>query len=247
MSTKSLSQFRALVFDVYGTLVDWETGIYNQLRPLIARAPGSSSWGKSETLTAFSSVEKDVVMQHPTTPYNELLALAYKTFATRLEVETEPEEETSFGLGIAAWKPYPDTVEALATLKKYYKLVVLSNVDNHSFNTFTRPLLEPHGEGTIFDLVMTAQDIGSYKPDPQNFKAALAAIQTKLGVEPGEVLVTAHGLDSDHEPANALGLSSAFIVREGSVIGIESTSSVATYDFRFPTLGDMAEEREKSG
>lgn len=172
--------------------------------------------------------------------YSDLLAAVHATFATRLGTSSTPAEDVLFGQSIANWPIFPDTAQALAELKKHYKLVVLSNVDNHSFGTFTRPVLEAVG-GT-FDLVLTAQDVGSYKPDPANFQAVLKAVQEKFGIGKERVLVTANSLFHDHEPANALGIASAWIDRSGASIGI---SSSATYDFHFNTLGEMAEARAK--
>ncbi|KAL5526787.1 hypothetical protein ACEPAF_8512 [Sanghuangporus sanghuang] len=241
MKSKTLHQYDALIFDVYGTLIDWETGIYTALKPVLERA--SSSFSRRDALLAFFSVEKDVQVQHPTMPYNELLAAVHSTFATRIGTASTPEENDAFGGSIAKWPAFPDTAEALASLKKHYKLIVLSNVDNHSFNTFSRPILE--SKGGTFDIVLTAQDLGAYKPDPANFKAALKAIEEKFGIGKEKVLVTANSLFHDHEPANALGICSAWIEREAATIGVDSGSS-ATYDFRFKTLGEMAEAREKN-
>ncbi|KAI5121713.1 hypothetical protein M0805_002106 [Coniferiporia weirii] len=237
MQPKTLDQFEALVFDVYGTLMDWETGLFDALQPLLSRA--QSTWSKEEALTAFASVEKDLQTQHPDMLYSTLLGTVHNAFATRLGAPSSPAEDRAFGRSITQWPVFPDTVAALARLKRHYKLIVLSNVDNESFDTFTRPVLEP--EGGIFDLVLTAQDLGTYKPDPANFEAALRAISAQLGIEREKVLVTAQSLFHDHEPANALGLSSAWIDREGAAIGVDSS---ATYDFKFATLGEMAEERE---
>ncbi|THH12161.1 hypothetical protein EW145_g197 [Phellinidium pouzarii] len=238
MQPKTLGQFKVLIFDVYGTLMDWETGIFDALRPLLERA--RSSWSKEEALTAFFSVEKDLQVQHPGMLYSVLLSAVHGALANRIGTTSTPTEDEAFGRSIAQWPVFPDTVSALAKLKKYYKLVVLSNVDNYSFNTYTRPVLE--SGGGVFDLVMTAQDLGAYKPDPANFEAALRAISTQLSVEKEEVLVTAISLTHDHEPANALGISSAWIERENALIGVDSN---ATYDFKFKTLGEMAEAREE--
>jgi len=240
MQPKTLSQYDILVFDVYGTLIDWETGIFNAMQPLLAQA--KVKWTREEALVAFNSVEKDLQVQHPEMLYNELLEEVYKAFADRLGVESSPAEAQEFGDSIALWKPHSDTVSALRTLKKYYKLTVLSNVDNHSFSTYTRAQLDPSFEtDPIFDLVMTAQDIGSYKPDVANFEYALKMIKERFGIEKERVLVTACSLFHDHKPANILGISSCFIAREGQSDGINSD---ATYDFKFTTLGEMAAARE---
>lgn len=203
-----------------------------------------SSWTKEEALLAYSSVEKDLEVQHPDMLYTDLLAEVHNAIATRLGVQSTPEEDKAFGRSLAQWRVFPDTVEALAILKKYYKLIVLSNVDNNAFNTYTRPALEPRGESTIFDLIITAQDNKVYKPDPTAYEAALRTISEKLAIPKEKVLVTAQSLTHDHVPANALGIASCFINREGAYMGLDSH---AIYDFSFKTLGEMAEARLKEG
>lgn len=193
-------------------------------------------------MLAYSSVEKDLEVQHPDMLYTDLLAEVHKAIATRLGVQSTPEEDKAFGRSLAQWRVFPDTVEALAILKKYYKLIVLSNVDNNAFNTYTRPALEPRGEGTIFDLIITAQDNKVYKPDPAAYEAALRTISEKLAIPKEKVLVTAQSLTHDH--VHALGIASCFIDREGAYMGLDSH---ATYDFSFKTLAEMAAAREKGG
>lgn len=211
--------------------------MFEALEPLFERA--KPSWSKNEAIVAFMNIENDKIMQHPGMLYVDILKISHNALAKGLGVETSEEEDEYFASSIGRWKPFPDTVAALAKLKKYYKLVVLSNVDNKSFHTFTRPALEEGGGA--FDLILTAQDIGSYKPDPANLQAALRAIESQFGIPKEQVLVTAHALSADHEPANALGVDSAWIERDGT---LTHGSSTATYDFRFKTLGDMADARE---
>ena len=94
----------------------------------------------------------------------------------------------AFGQSIKDWPVFPDSSDALNELSKYYKLIVLSNVDRTSF-TFTREKLEA---GKFkFDQICTAQDIGSYKPDPANFVYALKVIKDNYGIDKDRVLSTA--------------------------------------------------------
>jgi len=94
----------------------------------------------------------------------------------------------AFGQSIKDWPVFPDSSDALCELSKYYKLVVLSNVDRTSF-AFTRKKLEA-GKFT-FDKICTAQDVGSYKPDPTNFLYVLDVIKDSYGIEKDQVLSTA--------------------------------------------------------
>lgn len=153
------------------------------------------------------------------------------------------EENIAFGKSIPKWPVFPDTIAALATLSKHFKLAVLSNVDQTSF-AGTRAILErsdPQNQFT-FDAVYTAQDIGSYKPSPENFKYALSKLDEQFGIKQEEVLIVAASLTHDHAPANELGIKSVYIAREGAVM---SQSTSAKYNWKFLTLGEMAEEVTK--
>jgi 2-haloacid dehalogenase len=203
--------------------------------------------------------------------YSTLLSHVHAKLASQLSVPTTTELDTAFGLSVRQWKPFPDTCAALARLSKYYKLVVLSNVDKETFG-YTQKVLE--SEGGAFGLVVTAQDVGSYKPDERNFRHVLREIEEKFGVGKGEVLVTAQvsqsfcvsavvnssfqSLRHDHEPANKLGLSSSYIAREskcgtnaiGKILNIlpdafTGRGHQARYTFTFPTLGAMADAVER--
>ncbi|KAH9977271.1 HAD-like domain-containing protein [Lactifluus volemus] len=87
-SIMSLSQFKVLIFDVYGTLIDWETGIYNALTPLLADS--DHHWSKSDVLLAFSSIESDLQSKNPTALYSDILATAYDQLSRRLRNRGQP-------------------------------------------------------------------------------------------------------------------------------------------------------------
>ncbi|EIN08301.1 HAD-like protein [Punctularia strigosozonata HHB-11173 SS5] len=276
MSAPPLSHFKLLVFDVYGTLVDWETGLYTALKPLLAMTSGNT-WSKREALQAFSSVEKDLQAKYPDMLYSYLLAKGHADFAARLKSEssapaptgsTTAQVETSsaeastttttastsagtsaagptndslssadiaFGQSIKDWPVFPDSVAALATLSKHYKLVVLSNVDEASF-AHTKAALE---HGFAFDEIITAEDVGAWKPSTRGHQYVLDVAKQNLGIEASQVLVTAQSLWHDHTPANKLGLSSVWIDRAGATIGIDNPEKYQ-YLRRFATLGEMA-------
>lgn len=234
-----LTQFKALCFDVYGTLIDWESAVYDAIAPLVRRA--GKDWTRKDILSVFCDVESDIQAQEPTALYTKVLADTYYALAKRLDLPENAqlkEAAVLFGNSIADWKPFPDSIDALRRLSKHYKLVVLSNVDKTSFG-HTQARLE---EGFNFDLILTAQEIGSYKPNLANFEYMLKTVKEKFGIDKHEVLVTANSLFHDHAPANSLGIASSWIIREGSVMGIKGN---ATYVWAFGDLGDMAAAVEK--
>jgi 2-haloacid dehalogenase len=143
-----------------------------------------------------------------------------------------------FSQSVPDWPAFPDSVAALRYLKRQYKLVILSNIDNRSFAASNKKL------GVAFDAVYTAEDIGSYKPNPANFAHMLERLQDDLGIAPHQVLHTAQSLFHDHVPAAAAGLKRAWINRRKGQTGSGATKPVENVpapNFEFATLGELAE------
>lgn len=229
-----LSGYRALCFDVYGTLVDWEGGILAALLPTIEAC--NARFCREDVLNAYYELEREQQKKTPDLPYSKLLATVYPTLTLRLGLAApSPDEHIRFSESITHWPAFPDTVEALNYLRKYYKLVVLSNVDRASFAKTIAGSLQ----GFQFDLVITAEDVGSYKPNLRNFKYMLDSVKSVFDIDAGQVLQTAQSQFHDHHPAHEVGLKSVWIERPGAIIGSLSDN---IFEWRFDTLGDMADE-----
>jgi 2-haloacid dehalogenase len=230
-----LTDFRVLTFDCYGTLIDWESGIFDALQPLI-EASGKEI-DRDYALETFAQHEAAQEAETPTMIYADLLAVVHRRLASEWNVKVADEMHQRFGVSVPHWPAFPDSADALSYLKQHYKLVILSNVDRTSFAGSNARL------GVTFDGIYTAQDIGSYKPSPRNFDYMLAEL-LKLGYGKRDILHTAQSLFHDHQPAQALGLASAWIDRRHDQQGFGATmppAAGAAYDFRFPSLRAMAE------
>jgi 2-haloacid dehalogenase len=236
-----LSDFSTLSFDCYGTLIDWESGIVTALAPLRARS--GADHPRDSILEAFARLE---VRQQKATPdmlYADLLAHVHAQLAAEWQVPPDPAEDAAFGRSVADWPAFPDTVEALRYLTQHFRLIILSNVDRSSFKATNDRL------AVTFDAIYTAQDIGSYKPDPRNF-AYLVDRVTQLGIPREKLLHVAQSLFHDHVPAQAIGLATAWIDRRHAAGGWGATapvSSGARYDFRFTSLAELAEAHRTGG
>ncbi|MGE0224579.1 MAG: haloacid dehalogenase type II [Acetobacteraceae bacterium] len=229
-----LRDFDALTFDCYGTLIDWETGLWSALQPLLTRA--GLRIERDAALAVFAEHEARQQAATPDMPYAALLAVVHGQLADAWGVTPSADENRRFGESIGEWPPFPDTVEALRYLGRHYRLVILSNVDRASFSVTQTRL------GVTFNAVYTAQDIGFYKPDLRNFHYLLDRLADQ-GIGKDRVLHVAQSLFHDHAPANAIGLPSAWIDRRDGAPGSGATSAPpdnVRYDFRFPTLGDFA-------
>ncbi|PVH87344.1 HAD-like protein [Cadophora sp. DSE1049] len=240
-----LTDFKLLSFDVYSTLIDEHGGMFTGLLPLLSKIsdPTPYTQDRDHTLKEFQAFEWTLQHENPTLPYPEVLSQAYVLFAKSLSLPVPSAEEAeAFGSQIGTWTAFPDTVPALQTLKKYYKLVILSNIDNASIaRTVSGPLA-----GVDFDAVYTAQNIGSYKPDLKNFEYLLKGAERELEVKKEEVLHTAQSLTHDCVPAKTMGMSSVWIDRDGQDEKLKSLRESVNFTWRFETLGEMAEAAEKA-
>lgn len=230
-----LSDFKVLTFDCYGTLIDWEGGIIEALKPLTDRVKRELT--RDEILEAHARQEFRHERQTPCKRYQELLPVVYRRLAEGWGVDASWEECVTYGQSVRNWRPFSDTTEALQYLKQHFKLVILSNVDNATFAASNARL------GVAFDAVYTAEDVGSYKPADGNFLYMMELLQER-GYGKRDILHTAESLFHDHEPANRHGLHSCRIFRRRGQQGNGAAMNPAAeprYDFHFDTMGEMAD------
>lgn len=228
-----LNDFAVLSFDCYGTLIDWESGIWAALEPLRARTGAAIS--RDAALAAFARHESAQEAETPGLVYSELLALVHRRLAAEWNAASESAADRAFGASVGAWPAFADSAPALAYLGRFYRLVILSNVDRASFARSNLRL------GASFTGIYTAEDIGSYKPDPRNFRYLLDRL-AEAGHRLEEILHVAQSLYHDHLPASRCGLKSAWIDRRHGSVGWGATPSPegdAHYDFRFASLAEL--------
>jgi len=238
-----LSDFNVLTFDVYGTLIDWETGMANGLKPLTSKV--GQSLTRDKILEAHAYHESTTQAQIPAKRYSDLLAIVYKRLAEEWDVPVTWDDCLAYGQSVRHWPAFPDSGDSLAYLKQHYKLVIFSNVDNASFAHSNEKL------GVVFDARYTAEDIGSYKPSPRNFDYMLSQLN-RLGIAKGDILHTAESMFHDHAPANKYGLANCWIYRRHNQEGFGATmnpGSMPTTDFTFNSMADMvkAHQAEMAG
>jgi 2-haloacid dehalogenase len=239
-SMAKLADFKALTFDCYGTLIDWESGMVEALKPLTSRA--SRKLTRDEILEAHARHESSQQVQTPAKVYRDLLATVYRRLAEEWGVATSWSDCATYGRSVRNWPAFADTAASLQYLKRHYKLAILSNVDNESFSFSNEKL------GVEFDAVYTAEDCGSYKPAARNFEYMLAKLRT-LGIEKSEILHTAESLFHDHGPASEQGLASCWIHRRHGQEGSGATMALAQtpkYDFRFESLADFVKAHQEA-
>ncbi len=229
-----LTDFKALTFDVYGTLIDWETGMLEGLKPLTNRFDQHP--GNDAILQAHARHESIQQRQTPAKRYQDLLPIVYRRLAEQWGLQVSWSECVTYGQSVKNWPAFADSAEALAYLKQHFKLVVLSNIDNDSFSYSNEKLQ------IEFDAIYTAEDVGAYKPADNNFEYMLSKI-TDIGITREQILHTAESMFHDHTPANKSGLTSCHIYRRHDKKGFGATMTpqkLPDYQFRFNSMREMA-------
>lgn len=236
-----LREFKVLTFDCYGTLIDWESGIYQALLPLLKRA-NQGERKRDAVLEEYAKVEADQEFLTPAMPYSQLLSVVARRLAKTWGISLNQEQANIFGASVPDWPEFSDSAASLQYLKQHFKLVILSNVDRISFRASNTRL---HVE---FDAIYSAQDIGSYKPDARNFEYMLRRLKEDFGLEAQHILHTAQSLFHDHAPANSFGLASAWIDRRHASKGWGATLAppgTPRYDFRFESMDAMVQAHRR--
>lgn len=261
---RPLTTFKSLSFDIYETLIQWESSIIHSLESLINNAPLGKPYRSASTdqeerikLTELFYIHEAALQaEAPSMRYDEILCHAYQRLAVELGTAVDEKltsQATAFGGSVGDWPAFPDTVEAMKRLDKYYKLAALSNVDRKSFARANAGPLS----GITFWRTYPAQDIGSYKPDLKNFEYLLEHLieddksEGGPGITKDENLHVAQSLFHDHKPAKDMGMSSVWINRKGASTGSWSglkqmhDDGEVGYGWRFDTLQEFADEVER--
>ena len=227
--TLDFGRFEALTFDCYGTLIDWETGIVAAIRTVLD--PRGVAPEADRLLEAFARHEAETE-SGPYLLYREVLGRSLRGVCAELGVEPTDAEVEAFGGSVGDWPAFPDSADALARLERRFRLGVITNCDDDLFAASNRRL------GVTFDWIVTAEQAGSYKPDPHNFELALE----RIDVPRERILHVAQSLYHDHVTARKFGLSTAWIDRRHDKPGFGATpAATASPDVVAPDMASFAD------
>jgi 2-haloacid dehalogenase len=228
------TDYEALSFDCYGTLIDWEAGIAGVLGPW-AKGHGLTL-NDEQLLTAYSAHEATAQAEHPTELYPDILGRSLRALGDELGAAVSDADAAALATSVPDWPAFEDSHDALEVLGRRFRLIILSNVDRASFAASNTKL------GVEFASILTAQDIGSYKPSPRNF-AALTEEARRLEISDGKLLHVAQSLFHDHVPAKQAGLPTVWINRRHDRPGWGATpappADVTPYA-EFPSMAAFA-------
>jgi 2-haloacid dehalogenase/putative hydrolase of the HAD superfamily len=170
MSPIDFGSFEALTFDCYGTLIDWETGVYEAFQKEADR--DGFTINRDELIPRFIDVQREI-QRGSYELYAEVLRRTAVRVAGELGWDLEPSRSNFLPNSVPSWAPFRETNAQLERFAKKYETGVLSNIDDKLLGATRRHFR------TDFDLVVTAQQVRSYKPDPAHFKECARRIEGK--------------------------------------------------------------------
>ncbi|WP_435771518.1 HAD-IA family hydrolase [Nocardioides sp. SYSU DS0651] len=230
------SPYRILTFDVVGTLIDFERGILDCLHAQWRGVLGAVS--DQELLEAYARAEDVQQRLTPEMPFSEMLEPASRRLAAELGLSITDEMAMALRASIPDWPAFPDSVAALERLGATHRLVALTNAGRWASRHMATTLGDP------FDDIVTVEDVGLNKPDPQVF-AFCRGRQSVSGYVLRDFLHVAQSQYHDIGVAQRLGLRTAWIERRagsGSYGGTPTPERVATPDHHCRTLAELADE-----
>lgn len=196
------TRIEIITFDCYGTLIDWETGLRAALGELqFRRLPCASV---DRLLSEWEAIQFEM-LSPPYRKYRDILRASLSETFRRHGVDLPADDANLLGNRIDEWQPFADVTESLRSLQRRYRLGVLSNIDEDILAASLQQM------GVTFDLIVTAQQVQSYKPRPAHFEEAIR----REGRQAGAFLHAAFGFKYDQRPALALGMQTAWIKRPG--------------------------------
>jgi 2-haloacid dehalogenase len=224
----NFDDYAVLTFDCYGTLIDWESGIWAALEPIFAAHDVTI---ERETALELFGVLESEIERGEYVEYKTVLWRVLEGLGKRLGFTPTAEELQAFSVSVRVWQPFPDSPDALKALGKKYKLVIVSNVDDDLFAYSAQKL------GVTFDNVITAQQVKSYKPATPHFHEAFK----RIGLPREKILHVAQSLFHDIVTAKSLGLSTVWVNRRHNQGGSGATPPTeATPDVKVPDLASLA-------
>ena len=188
------SEIKMLTFDQYGTIVDMQTGLTELVTPFLKDKGWTGNPNQFVTWwrrTHFEDSMIDSLVDRGHTPYRQIGHRAVSQVLSRANISYSQSEVEWLVSGIEKLKPFPDVLKSLNQLHKHYRLSILSNGDRDMLET-AKPYI-----GFKFDLTISVQEAGAFKPDKRTYAKAEEIIASEFGdIERSNILFVAnHAFD----------------------------------------------------
>lgn len=227
------AQFKALTFDVVGTLIDFEKGVLDAVRRI-----GGEKAGSLSDDDIFAPYLKGRELHYGRS--SEVMGEVYLHLARELSLPADAASAESFQLAVIGWPAFADSAEALTRLRRRFRLVAMTNADRVAFTAYA------HRLGLPFHDAVTCDEAGTAKPDPRFFDYNRGR-QSAFGIRPDEILHVAQSQHHDIGVARELGYAVCWIERRHGQEGFGGTpepAKVTMPDFHFPSLAALADAVE---
>jgi len=214
---------RWATFDCYGTLVDWNRGIGDELERLFGAG------NRDRALARYHEVEPEVEASKPGAPYREVLAETLAGVAESLPQDLPAGERRALGRSLPEWPVFEEVPGALAQLRERgWSLVILSNTDRDFIEASMKRI------GVPFERAIVASEVGSYKPEHGHWHE----FTRSTGADPGRHVHVAASIFHDVEPCRELGIRCVWINRLGEAPRAQPAAEL-------PDLGALPETLEQ--
>lgn len=196
---------KAITFDVFGTIIDWEGEIQDFFKKFMEKK-GITGVDPKEVQQKWEELQFDYI-QVKYLPYRQILRDTLGITCREFGFDFTEEDAEEFSQSMANWRAFPDSVEAIKELRKYTKVVYLTNTDND----IIKAVME--NTGIEADDVVTAEMAGCYKPLTDGF----ALSRERLGLTVDEMMHAGFGFKYDVMPGNKLGYRTIWVNRQGII------------------------------
>ncbi len=211
---------KAITFDCYGTLIDWESAI----QQFFAESLDSKGLGYVDPRTLQEEWEEIQFryIQEKYRPYRQVLQDTMKMTFDRFHIPTDKVEVEEFADSMGHWKPFPDTRDAIIELQKYVRVALITNTDDSIIHETERTI------GVKFDEIITAEQARAYKPSHKGFLLA----RERLGLQVSEIWHAGFGFKYDIVPAAELGYTTVWVNRQGEARPVNVKETFLVGDMR---------------
>lgn len=211
---------KAITFDCYGTLIDWESGIQQFFSERLA-AHNIEGIDPRDLQHKWEEIQF-VTIQEQYRPYREVLRDTMRMTLDTLQIPYAEQDLDEFANSMGTWQPFPDTKQALIELQKLTKTVLITNTDNDIIAETERTI------GVKFDDIITAEQAGAYKPSHKGFQLA----RERLGLDVSEIWHAGFGFKYDIVPATELGYTTVWVNRQGEARPVDVKETFLVGDMR---------------
>jgi 2-haloacid dehalogenase len=211
---------KAITFDCYGTLIDWESALQQFFAQRLA-AHDIEGMDARALQHRWEEIQF-VYIQERYRPYREVLRDTMHMALDTTQIPYAEEDIDAFADSMGQWQPFPDTKEAILELQKFLKVVLITNTDNQIIQETERTI------DVKFDEIITAEQAGAYKPSHKGFQLA----RERLGLDVSEIWHAGFGFKYDIVPATELGYTTVWVNRQGEARPVDVKETFLVGDMR---------------